>query len=53
MSHRHPHLPPLPHPAPTPHPGLQHMLTPSTSLISEVGDSWFNTLKLRLPAGCE
>ncbi|KAG2442996.1 hypothetical protein HYH02_009412 [Chlamydomonas schloesseri] len=32
---------------------IQHMLTPSTSLISEVGDSWFNTLKLRLPAGCE
>ncbi|KAG2499244.1 hypothetical protein HYH03_002823 [Edaphochlamys debaryana] len=32
---------------------IQHMLTPTTSLISEVGDSWFNTLKLRLPRGCE
>lgn len=31
----------------------QRMLTPETSLISEVGDSWFNTLKLRLPRGCE
>ncbi|EFJ47109.1 hypothetical protein VOLCADRAFT_105183 [Volvox carteri f. nagariensis] len=32
---------------------IQHMLTPTTSLISEVGDSWFNTLKLKLPPGAE
>ncbi|KXZ56360.1 hypothetical protein GPECTOR_1g319 [Gonium pectorale] len=32
---------------------VQRFLTPTTSLVSEVGDSWFNTLKLRLPAGCE
>jgi len=32
---------------------IQAMLTPDTALISEVGDSWFNTQKLRLPAGCE
>ncbi|GLI68837.1 hypothetical protein VaNZ11_013380 [Volvox africanus] len=32
---------------------IQHMLTPTTSLVSEVGDSWFNTLKLKLPPGAE
>ncbi|KAL6765735.1 thiamine diphosphate-binding protein [Haematococcus lacustris] len=31
---------------------LQAMLNPDMVLISEVGDSWFNTQKLLLPRGC-
>jgi TPP-dependent 2-oxoacid decarboxylase len=29
------------------------MLTPDMAVIAEVGDSWFNTQKLRLPRGTE
>ncbi|KAF5833071.1 putative pyruvate decarboxylase [Dunaliella salina] len=32
---------------------IQEMLTPSYCVLSEVGDSWFNTQKLRLPRGCD
>jgi hypothetical protein len=28
------------------------MLTPDNCIISEVGDSWFNSQKLKLPRGC-
>ena len=31
---------------------MQEMLTPSNCIISEVGDSWFNSQKLKLPRGC-
>ncbi len=34
-------------------PCTQAMLTPDMSVISEVGDSWFNTQKLKLPRGCD
>jgi len=32
---------------------IQNFLTSDTALISEVGDSWFNSQRLRLPDGCE
>jgi len=32
---------------------VEAFLDSNTALISEVGDSWFNTLKMRLPPGCE
>eukprot|EP00897_Mesotaenium_endlicherianum_P009183 jgi/Mesen1/8293/ME000045S07742 len=31
---------------------IQSMLTPSSAVIAETGDSWFNCLKLHLPEGC-
>ncbi|CAM8924592.1 unnamed protein product [Rhodiola kirilowii] len=31
---------------------IQKMLTSSTAVIAETGDSWFNCLKLKLPKGC-
>ncbi|GAX76913.1 hypothetical protein CEUSTIGMA_g4359.t1 [Chlamydomonas eustigma] len=32
---------------------VEAYLDSNTALISEVGDSWFNTQKMRLPLGCE
>lgn len=32
---------------------IQAMLTPEMAVISEVGDSWFNSQKLKLPRGTE
>jgi pyruvate decarboxylase len=31
---------------------IQALLTPNSAVIAETGDSWFNCLKLALPAGC-
>lgn len=31
---------------------MQSFLTSDHALLSEVGDSWFNTQKMKLPDGC-
>ena len=31
---------------------VQGLLTQDMAVVSEVGDSWFNSQKLRLPDGC-
>ncbi|MEZ4548575.1 MAG: hypothetical protein R3B51_13065 [Thermodesulfobacteriota bacterium] len=28
------------------------MLSPDMTVLAETGDSWFNTMKMRLPDGC-